>query len=248
MAAIFRPGDKPLSEPMMISLPTHICVTRPQWFNYHYKIRYESGGWAFNFLLEWDIFWLQVFDCAEKRPFVRRKLMLLSVHSYSWNVNFTNKYMYIYTSRVSIAKYRVGNVWSPSGWKFQIPLRVRYFLSHIFRLFLSNIHSSRKTNAAARAQLTFPTTWASAPKYALGSRSSDGYSMRIWRMEGEIPLRRQHFCLKKFNCFSMTSIFRRKQMLIPMHSELFKYHFYEQTCSYMRCHHWLKSRLWDQVM
>ena len=25
------PGDKPLSEPMMVSLPTHICVTRPQW-------------------------------------------------------------------------------------------------------------------------------------------------------------------------------------------------------------------------
>ena len=25
-----RSGDKPLSEPMMISLPTHICVTRPQ--------------------------------------------------------------------------------------------------------------------------------------------------------------------------------------------------------------------------
>ena len=28
-----RPGDKPLSEAMMISLPTHICVTRPQWVN-----------------------------------------------------------------------------------------------------------------------------------------------------------------------------------------------------------------------
>ena len=28
-----RPGDKPLSEPMIISLPTHICVTRPQWVN-----------------------------------------------------------------------------------------------------------------------------------------------------------------------------------------------------------------------
>ena len=26
-----RQGDKPLSEPMMVSLPTHICVTRPQW-------------------------------------------------------------------------------------------------------------------------------------------------------------------------------------------------------------------------
>ena len=28
-----RPGDKPLSEPMMIRLPTHICVTRSQWVN-----------------------------------------------------------------------------------------------------------------------------------------------------------------------------------------------------------------------
>ena len=26
-----RSGDKPLSEPMMVSLPTHICVARPQW-------------------------------------------------------------------------------------------------------------------------------------------------------------------------------------------------------------------------
>ena len=26
-----RSGAKPLSEPMMVSLPTHICVTRPQW-------------------------------------------------------------------------------------------------------------------------------------------------------------------------------------------------------------------------
>ena len=26
-----RPGDKPLSEPMLVSLPMHICVTLPQW-------------------------------------------------------------------------------------------------------------------------------------------------------------------------------------------------------------------------
>ena len=26
-----RPGDKPLSEPMMVSLPTQLCVTRPHW-------------------------------------------------------------------------------------------------------------------------------------------------------------------------------------------------------------------------
>ena len=29
-----RSGDKPLSDPMMDSLLTHICVTRPQWVNY----------------------------------------------------------------------------------------------------------------------------------------------------------------------------------------------------------------------
>ena len=28
-----RSGDKPLSEPMMVSLLTHICITRPQWVN-----------------------------------------------------------------------------------------------------------------------------------------------------------------------------------------------------------------------
>ena len=28
-----RPGDKPLSETMMVRLLTHICVTRPQWVN-----------------------------------------------------------------------------------------------------------------------------------------------------------------------------------------------------------------------
>ena len=28
-----RPGDKPLSEPMMVNLLTHSCVTRPQWLN-----------------------------------------------------------------------------------------------------------------------------------------------------------------------------------------------------------------------
>ena len=30
-----RPGDKPLSEAMMVSLLTHICVTQPQWVNLH---------------------------------------------------------------------------------------------------------------------------------------------------------------------------------------------------------------------
>ena len=31
-----RPGDKPLSGTMMVSLLTHICVTRPQWVNFYF--------------------------------------------------------------------------------------------------------------------------------------------------------------------------------------------------------------------
>ena len=43
-----RPGDKPLSEPMMVSLTTHICVTRLQWVNMyllnHFHLMKEQYG------------------------------------------------------------------------------------------------------------------------------------------------------------------------------------------------------------
>ena len=46
-----RPGDKPLSEPMMDNSLTHICVTRPQWVNRNVKlIRRESQSSVHNFL------------------------------------------------------------------------------------------------------------------------------------------------------------------------------------------------------
>ena len=41
-----RTGDKPLSEPMMARIPTHICITQPQWFNTkmgHHWFRYWTG-------------------------------------------------------------------------------------------------------------------------------------------------------------------------------------------------------------
>ena len=34
MMAWRRPGDKPLSEPMIFSLTTHICATRLKWVNF----------------------------------------------------------------------------------------------------------------------------------------------------------------------------------------------------------------------
>ena len=36
------PGDKPLSEPMMVRLSTHICVTRPQWVKGRWHLVLQS--------------------------------------------------------------------------------------------------------------------------------------------------------------------------------------------------------------
>ena len=43
-----RPGDKPLTDPMMVRLPTHICVTRPQWVN--------TLGYSYVFFQNSDMF------------------------------------------------------------------------------------------------------------------------------------------------------------------------------------------------
>ena len=37
-----RPGDKPLSEPMVVSLLMHICVTRPQWVS-KFQLKYSTS-------------------------------------------------------------------------------------------------------------------------------------------------------------------------------------------------------------
>ena len=39
-----RPGDKPLSELMMVRLPTHICVTRPQWVKCSNRTKFECSS------------------------------------------------------------------------------------------------------------------------------------------------------------------------------------------------------------
>ena len=39
-----RSGDKPLSEPMNVSLLTHICVTRPQWVKVWWLIWHWTGS------------------------------------------------------------------------------------------------------------------------------------------------------------------------------------------------------------
>ena len=52
-----RPGDKPLSEPMMFNLPTHICVTRPQWIKYQGNA--TSPKDIQSFYNVHDVYWLK---------------------------------------------------------------------------------------------------------------------------------------------------------------------------------------------
>ena len=55
-----RSGDKPLSEPMMVSLLTHICVTRPQWVNCAIQLQITSSIFKnikSLFLIFWIVFW-----------------------------------------------------------------------------------------------------------------------------------------------------------------------------------------------
>ena len=50
-----RPGDKPLSEPMMVSLLAHICMTRPQWVNFLASGRYGCNIRLSIFKVIWRI-------------------------------------------------------------------------------------------------------------------------------------------------------------------------------------------------
>ena len=49
-----RPGNKPLSESMMVSLPTHKCVIQPQWVNWMsgYQDASSSNGYQVACLIQ----------------------------------------------------------------------------------------------------------------------------------------------------------------------------------------------------
>ena len=67
-----RPGDKPLSEPMMVCLPTHICVTRPQWV----KCCILPDGTVYQLQLRW---W--VGDIWEKLDNPLRQIILAELYN-----------------------------------------------------------------------------------------------------------------------------------------------------------------------
>ena len=51
-----NPGDRPLSEPTIVSLPTHIWVTRPQWVNSLVLGRYDRN---FESVISEHMLWIE---------------------------------------------------------------------------------------------------------------------------------------------------------------------------------------------
>ena len=80
-----RPGDKPSSEPMMISLLTHVCTTRPQWviITFHRSVSIRSClntlEWGTGLRILW-LFFLTFFIC---HSFVTH---IINSH---WNSNYS---------------------------------------------------------------------------------------------------------------------------------------------------------------
>ena len=64
-----RPGDKPLPEPMMVSLPTHICVARPEWIkklmNEHLMDINSCHYWKYIFSLRLQMIF-KIYNITEK--------------------------------------------------------------------------------------------------------------------------------------------------------------------------------------
>ena len=105
-----RPGDKPLSEPMIVSLPTNICVTRPQWdkrllnqeshgTTKRSSILYSSINYLFLYAFYWILFckillWIMMTESPysislliwipEKLMFISTDIMQSQTEVYQW--------------------------------------------------------------------------------------------------------------------------------------------------------------------
>ena len=106
-----RPGDKPLSEPMMVSSLTHICVTQPQWVNtlwpeqngrYFvddiYKFDFLTWKRLFSFWFNW-IFFLR-FQSTRNQHWFRKWLGTKRATNHylnqRWPILLTNLKQYVF--------------------------------------------------------------------------------------------------------------------------------------------------------
>ena len=124
-----RPGDKPLSEPMVISLLTHICVTLPQWVKIGTQINNYNG-------FIWDVIkhqWATYINCLTK-PLSRlgngeqlRPIVLLGFNYSSLCVS--EAYCYGFQELGIDKVFTAGDVLLPTFWCFlrvNLPEQIKF--------------------------------------------------------------------------------------------------------------------------
>ena len=87
-----RPGDKPLSESMMDSLLTHICVARPQWVNRNIRLTKHQKFCITVSLWENHLWWV---DFPHKGPVMQKvfsyhNIIMDAAHTYSGSMGSLN--------------------------------------------------------------------------------------------------------------------------------------------------------------
>ena len=91
-----RPGDKPLSDPMMVSVLTHICVTWPQWVKLSCQNILASTSKCHNLLSRyWSILFNNLTIYRRINVQAISLTFLLTGHFVSWNVKLVkHEYMF----------------------------------------------------------------------------------------------------------------------------------------------------------
>ena len=80
-----RPGDKPLSEPMMVSLLTHICVTRPQWVKLN-TLRFKVISVAYKNICTHSIHLVRHYPRLVQKDMLSRDI----THTPKWKIAIMN--------------------------------------------------------------------------------------------------------------------------------------------------------------
>ena len=114
-----RPGDKPLSEPIMVSLLTHICVTRPQWV----KIK----AWQYHklfYINQWEISTKQsshriivIGFIKQNHTIVQNNWLRTSMYCYAcFTLSEWEKTDNLYNFTDVTASYRISEMWYKNVW------------------------------------------------------------------------------------------------------------------------------------
>ena len=142
-----RSGDKPLSEPMMVGLPTHICVTRPQWVNTLRHGKYFSKHFKCNYLNE--NVWLSIkisLKFVSDLPIDSRSAL---VQVMAWCCQATGHYL--------------NQCWSRSPTPFDIT-RQKWFHSWKSHLYFTGVHAALLTPVKYGCHSEGPTDTLAKPK------------------------------------------------------------------------------------